>query len=280
MKSHTRLLLICLFALTLKSNAQHNFINIWNGLAPGTENRQNTEYWQLDTPQVYNVYQPDLKVYLPQKPDSNHAALIVSPGGGFQRIVMEKEGYKVARWLNKHGVAAFVLKYRLNRQEALQDIQRSVSYVRVHAHDYGIDPHKIGVIGFSAGAFLVGNLSTHLERTKQRDAIDSMSCRPDFAIGLYGGYEPSKRDTPFTPFKELVNKDTPPFFLVHAINDTTPRYYHSMNFFLALQKAGVPAELHLYETGGHGFALETNRGVVISWANLLLDWLRIRKALQ
>lgn len=266
---------IILLSLPLFVHAQEKIIPIWNGLAPGTENNRNEEYVE-DNKRILKVYQPDLRIFVPSTSNATKSAIVIFAGGGFQRIVIEKEGYKVAKWFNNLGVTAFVLKYRLNPQEALQDAQRAVSYVRLHAQEYNIDPGKIGVIGFSAGGNMVGNLITHLDRTEKKDAVDSMSCRPDYAIGVYGAYEPNGRRFQYTPFSELVDEHTTPMFLVHALNDSSVSYQQSLNLFIALRKVGVPAELHLFETGGHGFAFEEDRGVVKEWANVLRGWLKVK----
>jgi acetyl esterase/lipase len=270
--------MLSVLSLSVWCNAQEKIVNIWDGAAPGTEGRKNTEYFE-ENKLVYNVFQPDVRIFLPSQRNSSRSAIIIFAGGGFQRIVIQKEGYKVAQWFNNHGMTAFVLKYRLNPQEALQDAQRAVSYVRTHAQEYNIDPNKIGVIGFSAGGHIVGNLITHLDRNEKKDIVDSMSCRPDFAIGVYGAYEPMRQNTSFTPFNQLVDKNTPPFFLVHAVNDNSVSYRQSLNLFNALQKAGVPSELHLFETGGHGFAFEEDRGVVKVWMDVLDGWLRVRNVI-
>jgi acetyl esterase/lipase len=259
--------------------AQIDTQKIWSGSAPGTENKKNLERWE-EPKTVYNVYQPDLTIFLPDGANVNTPAVIICPGGGYRRIVMEKEGYKIARWLNQNGIAGFVLKYRLVPQEALQDAQRAVSYLRSNANKYKIDLTKIGVMGFSAGGHVAGNLSTHFIKEKMKDKIDSVSCRPDFMISVYAYMEPSdtNQSSPmyFTPFYKLVNKNTPPTFLVHSVDDESVPVEHSVNFYSALKKNGVPTELHIYEQGKHGFALEEDRTPVKSWPQLCINWLKVR----
>lgn len=277
MKNTQLYFLMLVLFLAANIYAQEKVIKLWDGPAPGTETRENKEHWD-DSKRVYEVYQPDLTIFLPENYSEKTPALIICPGGAFRRIVMEKEGYKVARWLNENGIAGFVLKYRLQFDEALQDIQRALSYVRYKSDEFNVDPDKIGVIGFSAGGHVVGNLSTHYIKSEMKDAIDSVSCYPNFMIGIYPYIEP--RDTTrshysyFTPFHECVDKNTPPAFLVHAMDDTSVLVENSINYFSALKKYGVPVELHLYGYGKHGFALEEDRGPVLSWASLCIDWLK------
>jgi acetyl esterase/lipase len=258
---------IILLAAPLYS--QDKVIKIWPGLAPGTEDRTNDE--KTENGSVTNVYQPDLTIFLPEKINGNKPAVIVMPGGGYKQVVMKKEGYAIADWLNKNGIAAFVLKYRLNQNEALQDAQRALSLLRSYSGEYNINANNIGVIGFSAGGHLAANLSTHFEKTKIIDKIDSVGCKPDFMISVYGAVG---------PFVEDINKNTPPAFLVHAGDDPKVPVDASIDYYLALHKNGVPAELHVYEKGGHGFALRDTDKPVISWAIRCIDWMRVQGILN
>ncbi len=260
-------ILVVLFAAPLYS--QQKVIKIWPGLAPGTEDRTNNE--KTVNGNVANVYQPDLTIYLPGKIDKNKPALIVMPGGGYKQVVMKKEGYAIADWLNKNGIAAFVLKYRLNPAEALHDAQRALSLLRSNSEEYNINADNIGVIGFSAGGHLAANLSTHFGKKKIIDKIDSVSCKPDFMISVYGAVGSLVED---------VNKSTPPAFLVHADDDPKVPADESVDYYLALHKNGVPAELHVYEKGGHGFALRDTDKPVISWAIRCIDWMRVQGILN
>lgn len=274
-------LVYCLLLLTisLSVQAQTQVIKIWPKLAPGSETEENKEQW-TEGRVVSNVYQPDLTMFLPEQQAGLTPAVIVIPGGGYRRIVMEKEGYKVARWLNEHGIAAFVLKYRLDRNEALCDAQRAVSLIRNDAGKYGIDKSKIGVMGFSAGGHLACNLAFNHQNRKWHDAIDDVSCRPDYWIGVYGGYGDILRDSGIGN----VMEDIPPAFVVHAGDDSTVPVAVSVELYMYLKEKGVPAELHIYEQGEHGFALETDRGqeitrTVTDWSERCLEWLRLRGVL-
>lgn len=260
-----------LFVVSFPVKAQQSTVKIWNGLAPGTENRKDEE--KIVGNNIVNVYQPELTVFLPERENGNCPAVLVFPGGGYKQIVIQKEGTKVAQWLNENGIAAFVLKYRLDPVEALQDAQRALSFVRSKAKEYNVNPEKIGVIGFSAGGHLAANLATHYSKDSMVDYTDSISCKPNFAILVYA-YFGAVSGFP-TPLYKFVDRDTPPSFLVHAIDDKSVPVEQSVDFYSSLRRAGVPCELHVYEKGGHGFALENDRGPVKSWAGLCIDWLRI-----
>jgi acetyl esterase/lipase len=257
---------LCLAALlSAACSAQVPVLKIWPFLAPGTEGKQNEE--KVEGGNFTNVYQPSLSVYLPRGRAESRPAMIVLPGGGYRQIVFRKEGTAIAEWLNKKGIAAFVLKYRLSPKEALQDAQRSASVIRSRAKEFGIDPKKIGVVGFSAGAHLAVNLAVHPKKEIVVDGIDSVRCSPDFVVLAYGT---------FSHFDSLVTDKFPPTFLVHAADDQRVPVAESVSFFTTLKKAGVPAELHIYEQGKHGFALEKERGVVATWCDRCLEWLRMR----
>ena len=266
MKNMINTFIISFFILlTGQTAAQTKVIKIWPGLAPGTENRADEE--KVIKGNITNVYQPDLTVFLPKKYDARRPAVVVLPGGGYRQIVMYKEGYRIAEWLNKNGIAAFVLKYRLRPQEALQDIQRTISLLRTDAKEFNIDPDNMGVIGFSAGGNLAANLSTHYIKTDMTDRIDSVNCKPDFMISVYGAVGRFVND---------ITKNTPPAFLVHASDDPKVPVTQSVDYYLALHKNGVPAELHVYEKGGHGFALRDVNKPVISWAVRCIAWMKVQ----
>ncbi|HUI31572.1 MAG TPA: alpha/beta hydrolase [Candidatus Acidoferrales bacterium] len=264
--SMTAFLLFSICAL-----AQQSTLKIWNGLAPGTENRNNEE--KITGGSISNVYQPELTVFLPQNKIENCPAVLVFPGGGYTHLAFKKEGIKIGEWLSSNGIAAFVLKYRLNPAEALQDAQRAMSLVRARAKDYSIDPGKIGVIGFSAGGHLAANLVIHNSKASMTDYVDSVNCKPNFAILIY----PYLGEVPgfSTLLYESVDKDFPPTFIVHASDDNKVPVQQSIDYYTGLHKAGVSCELHIFEKGGHGFALEDDRGPVKSWALLCIGWLKI-----
>jgi acetyl esterase/lipase len=255
-------LILCFYSLNF---AQQDFVNIWQGPVPGTEDKTNNE--KITDVSIINVFQPGIKVFLPEKSNSNHPAILIFPGGGYKQIVVDKEGYKIAEWLNENGIAAFVLKYRLKPEDAFNDGQRAVSFIRSKAEGYNIDPNKVGVIGFSAGGHLAANISTHKDKNIMNDRIDSVSSVPDFMISVYGAVSRSISD---------VSGKTPPTFLVCTSDDEKVPAEQSVNYYLALKKNGVPAELHVYEKGLHGFALLKDKGYVSTWADRCIDWMKGR----
>jgi len=245
--------------------SQNQIIQIWQTEAQTAGYQKNIEQETINN--ITEVHQPYLTVFLPIKSDANHPAVLIFPGGAYNQIVINKEGYRIAKWLNDNGIAAFVLAYRLNRDTALLDGQRALSLVRSRAKEFNVDPQRIGVMGFSAGAHLCANVATHLKKSIKSDFIDSVSCKPNFMVLVYGVYN---------SLIKLVDKETSPAFLVHASDDERVPVSQSIDFFSALRKAGVPSEMHIYEKGGHGFALLEDRGPVISWAQRCIDWMKIR----
>ncbi len=272
-----------MIAMTSAGLAQQSTVRLWNGLAPGTEGRKDEE--ERVNGDVFRVYQPDLEVFLPKEKNKSCPAVVILPGGGYTHLAYIKEGVRIARWLNTNGVAAFILKYRLNPDEALQDAQRALSLVRAQAAQFGINPDEIGILGFSAGGQVAANLATHYTKSSMADLIDSISCKPDFLVLIYPALNwlhrsfdndvPDPGDTSFVPFYKLVDKNTPSTFIVHATDDGTVPVKESIDFYTALHKAGVPCELHIYEKGGHGFGLERDRGAVSGWGELCVIWMKV-----
>lgn len=228
-----------------------------------------------------NVARPTMTVYAP-KENNNGAAVLVFPGGGYRVLAMDLEGTEVCNWLNSKGITAVLLKYRVpNRGSypkspvALQDAQRALGLMRLHAKEWHIDPHKIGVLGFSAGGHLVAAISTHFERRIYPvvDIADKESCRPDFAVALYPGHLWIDRDkfelNPAVP----VSSKTPPTFLIGAEDDKVDPVNHSLVYYRALVKSGVPVEMHLYPRGGHAFGLRPNKMPITKWPRLVETWL-------
>jgi acetyl esterase/lipase len=221
-------------------------------------------------------------------------AVVVFPGGGYQRLAMDIEGTEICDWLTSSGITAVLLKYRVPAKRegpyaestpALQDAQRTLSLVRYHAAEWHIDPHKIGVIGFSAGGHMVAATSTHYVKRAYRvvDTADKESCRPDFAIAIFPGHlcdsDPRDPHTWKGPGRlELnpnvpVTSNTPPTFLLQAQNDPVDDVRNSMAYSLALRNARVPVELHLYAEGGHGFGLRRTKLPITEWPSLVEKWL-------
>jgi acetyl esterase/lipase len=248
---------------------------------------------------------PNLTVYMPPDEQANGTAMIVCPGGGYGHLSMDKEGKVVAQWLNSLGVTAFVLDYRhagkgYHHPAPLEDITRAVRLVRTNAATWKIDPSRIGVMGFSAGGHLASTIGTHFDRgnPQAEDPIDRASCRPDFLVLCYAVITMKSDYTHGSSRKNLlgdnpdpdlvqnlsnetqVTSDTPPTFLFCTDADTTVPAENSVQFYLALRKAKVQAELHIYQQGAHGVGLAPNDAVLSTWKDRLADWLKTRGLLK
>ena len=276
----------------------HKQVPIWPGVVPdarpftGPEKmRTNTKDLVAGKPWlvVENVSQPTMTVYTPKRGNTG-AAAVVFPGGGYWILAMDLEGTEVCDWLTSKGITAILLKYRVpgedrmprsgcyrNSSEALQDAQRTLGLVRLHAAAWHIDPHKIGVVGFSAGGHLVAATSTLFEKRLYPpvDAADKESCRPDFAIALFPGHllENTSKEFELNPYVP-VNSKTPPTLLIQAEDDPVDPVENSLVYYEALRKAGVPAEMHLYAQGGHAFGLRRTKQPITHWPELAETWLR------
>jgi len=290
--------------MNISLNAQNKTINVWSGPIPGAIKSANT-HEVLDTTggwsRLSNVVNPTLDVYLAPVEISTGSAVIICPGGGYGILAVGHEGKQVAEWFNRLGISAFVLKYRLPNDlimkdktiGPLQDAQEAMRDVRRHAKEWKINPDKIGIMGFSAGGHLASSLSTHYN-DKVYDADVNVSARPDFSLLIYPVIT---MDTTYThrgsrdnllgknPTNEMVqrfsnelqvNKKTPPAFLVHAFDDGAVPIENSINYALALKKFKVPCELHIYESGGHGFGLGRTKNTEKSWPDACIKWLKQR----
>jgi acetyl esterase/lipase len=233
---------------------------------------------------VSNVSRPTITVYSP-KGKNTGAAIVVFPGGGYQILAIDHEGTEICDCLTSRGITAVLLKYRVPTERvepylesplALQDAQRAVGLVRFHAAEWQIDPHKIGVIGFSAGGHMVAAVSTHFDKRSypEVDAADKESCRPDFAVALYPGHLWSRDRKIFELNPNVpVTGQTPPTFLLQAEDDPVDNINNSLVYYTALKKAGVPVEMHLYAQGGHGFGLRRTKFRITEWPQLVETWL-------
>jgi acetyl esterase/lipase len=234
-----------------------------------------------------NVSVPTLTLIRP-KGTSTGAAVVVFPGGGYNILAIDLEGTEVCDWLTSRGITCALLKYRVpgtgpypKSEAALQDAQRAVGMVRAHAAEWKIDPKRVGVLGFSAGGHLAAAVSTHYEKRLYPavDAADQLSCRPDFAVVVYPGYLAlAEKDFAFTS-DVPVTKDTPPTFLVQAEDDPV-HVENAVQYFMALKKAGVMSELHVYSKGGHGYGLRQTALPVTGWPNLVDVWLKTIGVMQ
>jgi len=275
----TRLFTIAILSLLAGTTALADpvVIDLWPGAAPGSEGIHEEEVWQergkgIVDRSVARVHQPTLTAYLPVAEKNSGVGIIVAPGGGYRHLAIDKEGHDIAKWLNTLGVAAFVLKYRLPRTEghnysmetALADAKRAVRLVRSRAAEWTLDARRIGMMGFSAGGDLAARAGMGFDKGQPgaSDPIERQTSRPDF---LALGY-------PLIPDELTVTAETPPAFLVHADDDRLTSG-HSVRYYLALKKAGVSAELHVYSKGGHGFGI-LNRDLPLSaWPLRFQQWL-------
>jgi len=295
-------LLMILFVAPYMNHAQPIELPLWDGTPPlQVEMDLKEERVRDGILRIGNVQTPALEVYLPDKSIATGKAVIIFPGGGYSILAYEWEGTEFAEWLQSHGIAGIVVKYRLPLSESLTDAkevplldaQRAIRLTRHYAEEWGLDSTQIGVMGFSAGGHLASTLSTQYDHRVDRetDMIDTLPARPDFSVLAYpvisfrdvSAHSGSRKnllgeDAPqdlVDRFSSEVNvtPDTPPTFLVHSQDDEAVPVENSFLYFDALHHHGVPASLHVYPTGGHGFAFGTGRGTVEGWTTILLEWL-------
>jgi len=260
---------------------------LWPDGAPGTLGKT-----PADTPSVI--------VYLPSADKANGAAIVICPGGGYGGLAMDHEGHQIARWVNSFGVAGIIVQYRLGPRYhhpiELGDAQRALRYTRAHAKEWNIDAKRVGILGFSAGGHLASSAGTHFDAGKDdaADPVERLSCRPDFMVLLYpvitfkgpfahmgSRYNLLGKDADDKLVEHLCNEkqvtaQTPPTFLAHTSEDRGVPPENSVMFYLALQKARVPAEMHIYEKGPHGLGLGPKELPFSSWPGRCVAWLNSR----
>lgn len=285
--------LMLLAAISLaRTEDKPEVLNVWPGKAPGEDKLIGEEKRETSkgVTRISSVSKPTLSVFRPAKDKDTGAAVVVCPGGGYNILAWDLEGEEVAAWLNSIGVTGIVLKYRVPRRPgqpqnkppigALQDAQRALSMVRSKAQEWKIDPHRIGILGFSAGGHLSAWASTNFDKRayEPMDDIDKIGCRPDFAVLIYpGGVVPRGKEELAEEIR--VSKDCPPMFFAHAGDDrVTPE--NSVRLYLALKRAGVSAELHVYSSGGHGFGLRTSNKPCSTWPKSCEAWMRSQGLLK
>jgi acetyl esterase/lipase len=246
---------------------------------------------------------PSLTIYLP-KSIASGTGVVVCPGGGYQNLAIDHEGRQISEWLNSHGIAAFLLRYRIapryHHPAPLQDAQRALRLVRSRAAEFGVASDRIGIWGFSAGGHLASTAATHFDSgdPNAADLVERLSSRPDFAILAYPvisftteythtgsrrnllGEHPDSKLVESLSNETQVSAQTPPTFLFHTNEDTGVLPENSVLFYLALRKHGVPAEMHIYEPGRHGLGLALDHPALSSWGNLLAEWFRTRGLLK
>jgi len=284
-------LLTLTFALALPAADAPKVELLWPNGAPGALGTEDRD-------------KPTLTISLPPEGKANGAAVVICPGGGYQFLAVDHEGKQIAEWLNKHGVTAFMLKYRIapryQHPAPMQDAQRAIRTVRARAKEWHLDPKRIGIWGFSAGGHLASTAGTHFDDGKAdaEDPIEKVSCRPDFLILCYPVITLEPPYAHMGSRNNLLGKDadmklveslsndkqvtdrTPPTFLFHTDADKGVLPENSILFYLALKKAKVPAELHIYEKGDHGVGLAQKDAVLSSWPDRLADWMKGRGLLQ
>ncbi|MCI0534417.1 MAG: alpha/beta hydrolase [Verrucomicrobiales bacterium] len=237
------------------------------------------------TRMITDVTKPTLTIYRPAKDKDTRTAVLICPGGGYWNLYWQLEGEEVATWLNSIGVTGMILKYRVPRRpdepkgqparRPLQDAQRAVSLVRSKAAEWGIDPQRIGVVGFSAGGHLALATATNFDKRTYEpvDDIDKVSCRPDFAIPVYSGYLKAQDKDELAPGIRIPT-GTPPIFLAHGSDDIISPPENSVLMYVALKRAGVPTELHIYADTTHDFGVRTNERPSSKWTESCANWLR------
>ncbi len=287
--------LACATALAQKPSwppsTAHQTIPLWPNGAPGAPTNLPPEA-DMTTPKdnlvagrpvirLGNVTNPTLTLY-PPRTNNTGAAVVVFPGGAYRILAIDLEGTEVCSWLNSKGITCVLVKYRVpgtgpypKSPAALEDAQRAAGIVRSHAADWHIDPHRVGVLGFSAGAHLAAALSTHFDHRLYEpvDAADELSCRPDFAVIVYPGYL-AVADKNFAPNPDIpVTSQTPPSFILQAEDDPV-HVENAVVYFQALKSAKVPAELHIYAQGGHGYGLRRTALPITTWPRRVETWLQ------
>ena len=300
MKVLLTFLLPLLLFFTMDLHAQTYTINLWENKIPGAVN--GSAYWPKPAEEgrcLEQISNPELAIFLPQKEMATGTAVLILPGGGYQKVCVFHEGYDLAKWFTQQGIAAMVLKYRLPSDEImkdksigpLQDAQEAMRVLRRNAAKWNIDSDKIGVLGFSAGGHLASTLSTrYMEKVYEPQG--DFSARPDFSLLIYPviSFDAAithagsrNRLIGEAPDKETINRfsnelqvtaQTPPTFLVHAADDESVPVENSIRYFEALKKHEVPAELHIYQGGGHGFGMGETEGTESTWPETCLLWMK------
>jgi acetyl esterase/lipase len=283
--------------------AQDLTFKVWPEKIPGSKSspsyQEVTRMNDQNRPRISKVTHPELLVYLPPKEKASGASVVICPGGGYGVLAIDHEGYDIAEWLNEMGIAGIILKYRLPSDEImenraigpLQDVQEAIRMVRRKAAGWGLSPEKIGVMGFSAGGHLAGTAST-MYGENVYEPIDNTSARPDFSILIYGVLSMQEGVTHQGSKTNLlgeqafgekadrfsnelhVDKNTPPAFLVHSADDEAVPVDNSIRYYQALEGSGIAGELHIYESGGHGYGLGTGGSTESMWPEACKAWLR------
>ena len=297
---------ILLSGIIGSSYSQEFTLPLWPEGIPNFRETGALEKWDSsDIIAVTNVQHPDIAVFLPAMRQATGQAVLICPGGGYWALAYNWEGTDIAKWLNSKGIAGIVLKYRLPtsagqvipHESPLMDAKRAMRLVRYHAAEWNIDPEQVGVIGFSAGGHLASTLGTHFDYgdVYAINPVDRLSSRPDFMILVYpvitmtgsfmhkGSRNALIGENPEQALAESysnelhVDKDTPPTFLIHAGDDKGVPVENSLAFYQALVDNNIPAEMHIYPKGGHGFSLAINKGHLNRWTDACIEWIKALK---
>jgi len=304
MKTKSAIILFIFFSsLMINGSAQTLTLKLWPDGIPGSK----TDPSYVEKITVTNgvitrcekVVTPDLTIFLPAPEKANGTAVLICPGGGYGVLAFDHEGNAIARWLNDYGIAGIILKYRLPSDQImidksigpLQDAQEAMRVIRRNAAEWKIDPKKVGVIGFSAGGHLASTISTHYDDRVYK-VKDNTSARPDFSLLIYPvvsmdttithrgtrnnliGLNPTEKNVYRFSNEKQITGDTPPAFLVHSSDDNVVPVMNSIGYYMGLQKNKIPAELHIFQKGGHGYGLAPNGGTESSWPGLCIKWMR------
>ncbi|RIV50942.1 alpha/beta hydrolase [Flagellimonas taeanensis] len=296
---------LVLTIMSIGMSAQDTIMPLWPQAVPNqiaSGEKEVVDHKDDGITWITNVQNPTLEVYLPSRKNATGQAVLIFPGGGYHGLAYDWEGTDIAKALTVKGVAGIVVKYRLPWSKSitkgknvvpLQDAQRAIKLVRAGSAEWGIAPDKIGIMGFSAGGHLASTLGTHYndEVYQRQDAADDLSARPDFMALIYPvitlgepsthtgsrtsllGEDPTQEEVDYLSNEKHVNGDTPPAFLLHAMDDKAVPVENSILFLGALREHQVPATMHVYPTGGHGFSLALNDERLKNWMDLLFDWL-------
>jgi acetyl esterase/lipase len=270
--------------------AQDHVIPLYEGQIPNSKESNLQETRKItNSLRIGQVINPTIEVYLPSKTNATGKAVMICPGGGYNILAYDKEGTDIAKWLNGYGIAGIVLKYRLPEDESnevpyespLMDAKRGMKIIRSNAEEWGIDPAKVGVMGFSAGGHLASTLGTQFEEANRPDFMaliyPVVTMKEDYThngsrTNLLGANPAEDLVTSYSNELQVLEQ-TPPAFIVHAEDDKAVPVENSIHLYLALKEKNVPAEMHLYPNGGHGFSMALKEGRLSGWSRLFIDWL-------
>lgn len=284
---------VLLLLSTLSAGAAPEAVRLWPDQAPGVTNSAAREH-DMSEPgkglvagraviRLTDITEPSVSIYRPPADKNTGAAVVICPGGGYHILAWDLEGTEVCEWLNSIGVTGVLLKYRVPKHEQgpLQDAQRALGLVRHRAKEWGVDPQRIGVLGFSAGGHLAAELAANNAKRVYEgvDGADAASCRPDFQVLIYPAYLVEKEQLTSVASSVLVTSNTPPAFVLMAEDDPV-KVENVLTYALALKQAKVPLELHIYPTGGHGYGLRPTKEPITKWPELVAAWMKNRGLLE